>query len=163
MIKFQAYSGIYSMEVRQLLDIPMAKAWEFFSSPENLAKITPEHMGFQITSGTPEKMYTGQIISYKVSPFPGFKTNWVTEITHVSDGKFFVDEQRFGPYQMWHHEHHFQAINNGVMMTDRVSYKLPFGFLGRIAHALFVRKQLKQIFEYREVYLENLFGKEKSS
>ncbi|MEI8112690.1 MAG: SRPBCC family protein [Bacteroidia bacterium] len=159
MIKFQAYSGIYSMEVRQLMNIPMAAAWEFFSSPENLAKITPKHMGFQITSGTPAKMYTGQIISYKVSPFPGFKTSWVTEITHVSEGKFFVDEQRFGPYQMWHHEHHFNAVGNGVMMIDRVSYKLPFGFLGRIAHALFVRKQLKQIFEYRELFLTNLFGK----
>jgi ligand-binding SRPBCC domain-containing protein len=116
-------------------------------------------MGFKITSGTPTKMYSGQIITYKVSPFPGVKTNWVTEITHVSAGSFFVDEQRFGPYRMWHHEHHFEVQNDGVLMTDRVSYKLPLGFLGRIAHLLFVKNQLKQIFEYREIFLEKEFGK----
>jgi ligand-binding SRPBCC domain-containing protein len=104
-------------------------------------------------------MYPGQIITYKVSPFLGIKTNWVTEITHVSEGSFFVDEQRFGPYRMWHHEHHFEVQNDGVLMTDRVSYKLPFGFLARIVHALSVKKQLTQIFEYREAYLKNVFGK----
>lgn len=115
-------------------------------------------MGFIITSGTPAKMYPGQIISYKVAPFPGFKTNWVTEITHVSEGRFFVDEQRFGPYRMWHHEHHFEVHENGVLMTDRVSYKLPFGIFGRIVHALFVEEQLKQIFSYRIAVLEKELG-----
>lgn len=158
MITFRSHSGIYTLEVRQWLNIPLELAWDFFSSPENLAKITPPHMGFKITSGKPEKMYVGQIISYKVAPFPGLKTNWVTEITHVSEGRFFVDEQRFGPYRMWHHEHHFEVGNGKVFMTDRVSYKLPMGFLGRIAHRLFVKKQLEQIFEYREVTLEKLFG-----
>ncbi len=159
MIRFKSHSGIYSLEVTQFLKIPLSEAWDFFSSPGNLAKITPEHMGFEITSGTPAKMYTGQIITYKVSPFPGVKTNWVTEITHVSEGSFFVDEQRFGPYRMWHHEHHFEVQNDGVLMTDRVSYKLPLGFLGRIAHSLLVKNQLKQIFGYREIFLEREFGK----
>jgi len=159
MISIKSHSGIYTLEVKQFVRIPLTEAWDFFSSPGNLCQITPPQMGFLITSGEADKMHTGQIITYKVSPFPGIKTNWVTEITHVSEGSFFVDEQRFGPYRMWHHEHHFEFIDNGVIMTDRVSYKLPFGFLGRIAHALFVRKQLNHIFEYRERCLENMFGK----
>jgi ligand-binding SRPBCC domain-containing protein len=159
MISFKSHSGIYSLEVAQFLKISLTEAWDFFSSPGNLSKITLEHMGFEITSGAPAKMYTGQIITYKVSPFPGVKTNWVTEITHVSEGLFFVDEQRFGPYRMWHHEHHFKEKDDGVLMTDHVSYKLPFGFLGRMAHSLFVKKQLTQIFKHRERCLERMFGK----
>jgi len=159
MIQFKSHSGIYTLEVTQFLEISLSEAWDFFSSPGNLAKITPECMGFEITSGAPAKMYPGQIITYKVSPFPGIKTNWVTEITHVAEGRFFVDEQRFGPYRMWHHEHHFEVQDGGVLMTDRVSYKLSFGFLGRIVHSLFVKNQLKQIFAFREAYLEKMFGK----
>jgi ligand-binding SRPBCC domain-containing protein len=157
MITIKSHSGIYTLEVKQFIGIPIAEAWNFFSSPGNLSKITPERMGFIITSEAAGKMYTGQIITYKVSPFPGFTTNWVTEITHVSEGRFFVDEQRFGPYRMWHHEHHFEVQGNGVLMTDRVSYKLPLGFLGRIAHFIFVKKQLRQIFEYRETFLEQAY------
>lgn len=158
MISFQSHSGIYTLEVKQFLKISLNEAWDFFSSPGNLSKITPEHMGFIITSGTPAKMYTGQIITYKVAPFPGLKTNWVTEITHVTDQSFFVDEQRFGPYRMWHHEHHFEVQGKGVLMTDRVSYKLPFGIFGRIAHGLFVKAQLRQIFEYRIAAMEKKFN-----
>ena len=145
----------------QKLDIELSEAWDFFSSPINLEKITPEHMGFKITSGRPKKMYTGQIISYRVSPLPGIKTNWVTEITHVETNKFFVDEQRFGPYKMWHHEHHFEVQDDGILMTDRVSYKIPFGFLGHIAQALFVKKQLKGIFEHRVKVLDEKFNQKK--
>lgn len=137
--------------------VPMTEAWDFFSSPENLAKITPEHMGFHMTSVITEKIYAGQIITYKVSPIPGIRTRWVTEITHVSEGKYFVDEQRFGPYRMWHHEHHFEAQSGGVLMTDLVSYKLPFGMIGRLAHFIFIRKQLQLIFEFREKSLERYF------
>jgi ligand-binding SRPBCC domain-containing protein len=157
MIKITSHSGIYKLEVSQFIKISLKEAWDFFSSPVNLAKITPPHMGFIITSGKPSKMYPGQIITYKVSPVAGIKTNWVTEITHVSEQSFFVDEQRFGPYRMWHHEHHFEVHGEGVLMTDRVSYKLPLGFLGRIAHFLFVRKQLEHIFNYREQCLDSLF------
>ena len=160
MIRFHSHSGIYSLEVSQFINLPLHEAWEFFSSPGNLSKITPEHLGFEITSGSVGKMYPGQIITYRVSPFPGIKTNWVTEITHVSEGHYFFDEQRFGPYRMWHHEHHFEVQGNGILMTDRVSYKLPFGFLGRIAHSLFVKKQLKQIFSFREACLMKMFGQD---
>jgi len=158
MISIKSHSGIYTLTVTQDVRISLPEAWHFFSSPSNLSKITPVHMGFEITSDVSGIMYQGQIISYKVSPLPGFKTHWVTEITHVSEGKFFVDEQRFGPYRMWHHEHHFEVQDKGVLMTDRVSYKLPFGFLGRFAHFLFVRKQLEQIFIYREKCLDQMFG-----
>lgn len=157
MIRFQSHSGIYTLEVEQFLKLSSAEAWDFFSSPGNLSKITPEHMGFRITSGTPGKMYEGQIITYKVSLFPGIRTNWVTEITQVSEGRYFVDEQRFGPYRMWHHVHLFEEQNGGVLMTDRVSYKLPLGLLGRMAHSLFVKNQLKQIFTFREACLSQIF------
>lgn len=157
MISFKSYSGIYCLEVKQFVKTSITEAWDFFSSPGNLSKITPTHMGFIITSGEPAKMYPGQIISYKVSPFPGFTTNWVTEITQIQEKQFFVDEQRFGPYRMWHHEHHFEVQGNGVLMTDRVSYKLPFGIFGRIAHWVFVKKQLQTIFSFREKCLGHFF------
>ncbi len=159
MVEFKKHSGVYTLSVMQQLPIGLSEAWDFFSSPENLEKITPKHMGFGITSGKPQKMYPGQIISYKVAVLPGIKTNWVTEITHVLDRKFFVDEQRFGPYAMWHHEHHFEEKDGGIFMTDKVTYKIPFGFLGYLAQSLFVKKQLKTIFEYRVKALEELFGK----
>lgn len=154
MITFKSLSGVYLLEARQHLNISMDEAWQFFSSPGNLSLITPSHMGFRITSGTPAAMYPGQIITYKVSPFRGYTTNWVTEITHVSDNIFFVDEQRFGPYKIWHHEHHFEKQGEGIVMTDRVYYRLPFGILGRIMHALFVKRQLAGIFLFREEYLK---------
>ena len=157
MIQFSRHSGIYTLKVMQELPIGLAEAWEFFSSPVNLEKITPKHMGFQITSGVPKAMYQGQIISYRVSPIPGIKTSWVTEITHVVNHQYFVDEQRFGPYSMWHHEHHFEEREGSVLMTDKVSYKIPLGFLGRLAHSLFVKKQLKSIFDYRIKSLEEKF------
>lgn len=157
MIEFSKHSGIYTLTVMQKLPIRLAEAWDFFSSPTNLEKITPPHMGFKITSGKSKEMYPGQIISYIVAALPGIKTNWVTEITHVDDQKFFVDEQRFGPYRMWHHEHHFEEKEGGIVMIDIVSYKIPLGFLGYIAHFLLVKKQLKGIFEYRQKVLDEMF------
>ena len=159
MVTIRKHSGIYTMTVTQQLPISLTEAWDFFSSPKNLEKITPSHMGFRITSGEPERMYTGQIITYRVAPLPGVKTSWVTEITHVEENKFFIDEQRFGPYRMWHHEHRFEEVDGGVLMTDKVSYKIPFGVLGHIAQVLFVKKQLTGIFEYRVKVLDEKFGK----
>jgi ligand-binding SRPBCC domain-containing protein len=159
MVKFSTHSGIHTLHVTQRLPISLENAWEFFSTPGNLAKITPEHMGFMITSKhESEKMYPGQIITYKVYPFKGVSTNWVTEITHVIDQEYFVDEQRFGPYSMWHHEHRFKAIKGGVTMTDRVSYKVPLGILGRIMERLLIRRQLRTIFNYRYEKLIEFFG-----
>lgn len=158
MISFKKHSGIYTLETQQELKLPIDKAWDYFSSPENLSKITPPKMGFMVTSKVDKKAYLGQIITYKVSPIPLVKTNWITEITQVKDKSFFIDEQRFGPYSMWHHEHWFEALPNGnTLMKDKISYKIPFGFLGHIAQQLFIKKQLKMIFNYRFLTLENMF------
>lgn len=138
----------------------MDEAWDFFSSPANLQKITPEKLGFKIVSKHHgEKMYAGQIIEYYVKPLFGIPLYWMTEITHVADKKYFIDEQRFGPYSMWHHQHHFKETPEGIEMTDIVHYKLPFGILGELAHSLFVKKQLKGIFDYRFKVVEDLWGK----
>ncbi len=138
----------------------MDVAWDFFSSPKNLQKITPDHLGFKIISNHHgDKMYAGQIIEYKVKPLLGIPLYWMTEITHVEERKYFIDEQRFGPYSLWHHQHHFIEKNGGVEMTDIVHYKLPLGFLGDIAHGLFVKKQLKKIFDHRYQVVETLFNK----
>lgn len=143
-------SKAYSLKTVQHLPITMEQAWEFFSNPANLQQITPSQLGFSIISSHHrEKMYAGQIIEYTVKPILGIPLYWMTEITHVEDKKYFIDEQRFGPYCLWHHQHHFKEVENGVEMTDIVHYKLPLGILGRIAHGLFVKKQLKEIFDYR--------------
>jgi len=141
------------------LPIDINTAWDFFSSPKNLSKITPSYMGFNITSELKnEKMYPGIIIVYKVRPVLGIPITWVTEITEVSEGKYFIDEQRVGPYKIWHHEHHFREIEGGVEMTDLLYYKLPFGFIGKIINALYVGKKVKRIFEYRTQVLDKMFG-----
>lgn len=153
---------MYRLYKEQFVPISIEEAWDFFSSPKNLKKITPEKMGFKITSKFyKEKMYPGQLISYIVKPILGIPMEWVTEITHVEDHKFFVDEQRFGPYQMWHHEHHFEEVNGGVMMVDIVHYKIPWYMGGALTNAILVRSQLDQIFDYRLKVVEELFGKKK--
>lgn len=150
---------IYQLKTTQKLPISLNNAWDFFSNPENLSKITPDWLNFEITSDLSGKMYAGLIITYKVRPMLNIPQTWVTEITHVNEPNYFVDEQRFGPYKMWHHEHIFEEIpDGGVEMTDIVSYALPFGFLGRIANALFVRRKIESIFKYREIVLSKMFG-----
>ena len=142
------------------MPITIEQAWNFFSRPGNLKDITPPHMGFVIKSKHHgEKMYAGQIIEYIVKPLFGIPLYWMTEITHVADKKYFIDEQRFGPYTLWHHQHHFKEILGGVEMTDIIHYKLPLWFLGDIAKVLFVKKQLQGIFDYRTKKVEEMFGK----
>jgi len=141
------------------MPISLEQAWDFFSKPDNLKEITPSNLGFNIISkhhGT--TMYPGQIIEYTVKPILGIPLYWMTEITHVVDKQFFVDEQRFGPYSLWHHQHHFKAIDGGVEMTDIVHYKLPFWFLGDIAQVIMVKSQLSGIFNHRYKAVEDRFG-----
>lgn len=118
-------------------------------------------MDFIVTSGNqPDaKIYPGMIITYKVSPLWGIKMNWMTEITHVKEKEYFVDEQRFGPFALWHHQHHFNKVKDGVLMADILNYAIPFGFIGRIANRLIVDKQVNEIFNYREKIIRELFGK----
>ncbi|MGF7138915.1 SRPBCC family protein [Roseimarinus sediminis] len=158
MVKITKHSGIYTLEATQRLPMPLHEAWDFFSSPANLARITPPEMGFNITSGNTKKAYEGQIITYKIGILPFVKSNWVTEITRVRENEIFIDEQRFGPYRMWHHEHWFTADGDGTMMFDKVSYKIPFGWLGQLVHALFIKRKLRQIFTFRHHTLRRLFG-----
>ncbi len=149
---------IYRLHTKQNLPISLEKAWDFLSSPQNLKTITPDYMGFNILSGAEKPMYPGQIIQYIVTPVMGIPTRWVTEITHVKDQHYFVDEQRFGPYALWHHKHFLKEIPGGVEMEDIVDYKLPLGFLGQLAHPILVKPKLKEIFEYRNKKLIELFG-----
>ena len=142
----------------QYLDSDIKSVWEFASSPKNLKKITPDYMLFNVTSEIKDKMYPGMIISYQVAPILKLKLNWVTEITHVIENKFFVDEQRIGPYALWHHQHLFEVVDKQVKMTDIVTYKPPFGFIGRLANTLFIKKQIESIFGYRRKKMDQLFN-----
>jgi ligand-binding SRPBCC domain-containing protein len=150
---------VYTLHKKQNLPISVNEAWEFLSSPKNLKIITPDYMGFHILSGADKPMFPGQIIQYIVTPVLGIKTKWVTEITHVKDRTYFVDEQRFGPYDLWHHKHFIKEIEGGVEMEDIVDYKLPMGILGQMIHPLVVKPKLEEIFNYRTKKLEELFGK----
>ncbi len=151
--------GVHAIRETQVLPIPLREAWDFFSRPENLKTITPPHLGFEVLNSPPAAMYAGLMIQYRVRPLFGIPLTWVTEITHVEQEKMFVDEQRIGPYRMWHHEHHFAGSGRETTMTDIVTYVLPFGPLGDFAHALFVKRQLRDIFAFRRAKTEELFGK----
>jgi len=140
----------------------MEQAWKFLSDPKNLKTITPDYMRFEILGGDEKMMYPGQIIKYIVTPVMGIPTKWITEITHVKEGEYFVDEQRFGPYALWHHKHFIKPIKNGIEMEDIIDYKIPFGILGQMAHPIIVKPKLKEIFEYRKKKLSELFGEYKS-
>jgi ligand-binding SRPBCC domain-containing protein len=155
---------IFNLKRTQILPISLQEAWDFFSSPRNLSKITPEHMGFKILymSGG-EKAYAGQIIRYQISILPGINVHWVTEITHVRELVHFIDEQRFGPYALWHHQHHFKEVPGGVEMTDEVNYAIGYGFIGQLAHWFFVGKEVNRIFDYRFMVLDQHFKITKSA
>ena len=151
---------VYQFYREQVIPASRAEVWDFISCPENLKKITPPEMGFDITSShLSEKMYPGMIISYKVKPLPGIKTNWVTEITQVREGEYFVDEQRVGPYRIWHHQHILDDHEEGILMKDLITYLPPLGLLGAIANRLVIRGKLEEIFAFREKAVIDIFGK----
>lgn len=149
---------IYTKIETQKLPITVSVAWEFLSNPKNLKVITPPHMGFVTLSGDEKPMFAGQMIQYIVTPIFGIKTKWVTEITHLVPSKYFVDEQRFGPYALWHHKHFINEIPGGVEMEDIIDYKLPMGILGQLVHPFIVKPKLDEIFEFRRKKLMELFG-----
>jgi ligand-binding SRPBCC domain-containing protein len=151
--------AFYQFQKQQKVNANITELWEFISSPRNLKEITPEYMGFDITThNLPEKMYPGMVISYTVRPLFGIKTTWVTEITQVEEKKYFVDEQRVGPYSLWHHQHIIEPIEGGVLMTDIVSYQPPFGILGALANSLIIKTKLNEIFNFRTSAIENRYG-----
>lgn len=151
-------SKIHVIKEVQQLPVSVEQAWSFFSSPHNLKKLTPAKLGLKITSAVDaEEIYAGQIITYTVKPLFGMPMFWMTEITHLERNKLFVDEQRKGPYALWHHEHHFKAVDGGTEMTDIVHYKIPFGVFGALGTPI-VKSELKKIFEYRQRQIKRLFG-----
>jgi ligand-binding SRPBCC domain-containing protein len=151
---------VYSLRTVQKIPVSLEKAWDFFSHPANLAELTPAYLNLKFTNQLfGEEMYPGQVITYNVKPLLGIPMFWMTEITHVDHHRYFVDEQRTGPYRIWHHQHHFRSIDGGVDMTDIVHYQPPLGWLGGIANTLLIRKQLSEIFDYRFRRVEELFGK----
>lgn len=149
---------MYSLRAKQFIKSDLVTVWDFISSPENLARITPAYMDFRIvTDSAKDGMYAGQIIEYRIRPMAGLKLRWITEITHVRSKEYFVDEQRFGPYRFWHHQHFLKEVPGGVEMEDLVHYKIPYGIVGRLLHFFIIEKQLRNIFEYRRTALDKLF------
>ena len=152
--------AIYKMIRKQVIPADIATLWDFFKDPSNLTAITPSYMNFVIkTMDTSDDIYAGQMITYSVAPIAKIPLFWMTEITAVEKHRYFIDEQRRGPYKMWHHQHHFREVPGGVEMTDIVHYKLPLWILGDVAHSLFVKSQLKGIFDHRYEVTERLFNK----
>ncbi len=148
---------MHTLHEKQFLPVTPQVAWEFLSDPANLSRITPPDMGFETLSGDDRSIFPGQVIVYNVRPMFGIKVRWVTEITHVIPGHYFVDEQRFGPYAFWHHKHFIREVDGGVEMEDLIHYKLPMGFLGRRLHGWIVRPKLEKIFGYRRTVLDQMF------
>jgi ligand-binding SRPBCC domain-containing protein len=152
---------IYTLHKKQNLPISLEEAWNFLSNPKNLKIITPDYMSFDIITKTDRPLYTGQILQYIVTPLLGIKTKWVSEITHIEDKKYFVDEQLYGPYSLWHHKHFIKEIDGGVEMEDIIDYKIPLGILGQLVHPFLVKPKLEEIFSYRQKKLIELFGEYK--
>lgn len=152
---------VYTLKKTTLLKSSPELVWDYFSTPLNLNDITPPNMSFEIlTDLRGVKMYAGMVIHYKVRPFMNIPMKWTTEITHCTEGKYFVDEQRFGPYAFWHHQHIFETTEDGVLMTDIVSYAVGYGILGRIMNFIYIRKKLEDIFSFRELHVQRKFNAE---
>ncbi len=144
---------------QQYIPRPLDEVWAFFAHPQNLNAVTPEDVRFEILSPVEGvEMYPGMIIQYRISPFMGIQFDWVTEITHIREKKFFIDDQRVGPYALWHHQHHFEARDGGTLMTDILHYQVPYGPIGSLADALFVGRQVDKIFAFRERVIAQRFG-----
>lgn len=148
---------IYVMHREQFIPVPLERVWTYFATPRNLNEMTPPDMDFEFVAGGDDPMYAGQVIEYKVAIMPGVRVRWLTEITHVCEGEMFIDEQRLGPYRLWIHEHRFRPEGSGVHMTDHVTYVLPFGLVGDLVHALFIRRRLEGIFDFRRQKVAELF------
>lgn len=149
---------LYRLHYRQRFPVSPERAWTFFSDPANLRRITPAWLDFRLTGEFPTAVYPGLIVTYRIRPLAGIPVDWVTEITHVIEGTLFVDEQLFGPYRFWQHQHHFRSIPPGVEVEDLVWYALPFGSLGRLMHRLFIRRRLEAIFAFRRRVLGEILG-----
>ena len=149
---------LYTVHKKQKLPISINEAWAFLSDSSNLSLLTPKEMNFTIISKDQKPMYAGQVIQYSVTPIAGVKTKWISEITHLKKGNYFIDVQLFGPYSFWHHKHFIKEIEGGVIMEDVIHYKPPFGFVGVLLNFLFINSKLNSIFKHRELELIKTFG-----
>jgi ligand-binding SRPBCC domain-containing protein len=149
---------LYTLERSQVICASLTDVWQFFSDPHNLARLTPPELNLVVPADTPHEVRPGMIITYRIRALAGIPATWVTEITQVIDNQLFIDEQRFGPYRFWHHQHHFIETNEGIEVRDIVHYSVPFGPLGKLVHAMVVKARLKKIFEYRVDAIRSEFG-----
>jgi len=151
--------GLYTLYAKQKVATEIDLIWDFFRKPSNLNKLTPDDVEFKIISGKSDDFYEGKMISYKIKPFKMINFNWLTEISQIKEGSYFVDNQIFGPYKMWHHEHHFKSNDDGTTdIIDKVKYKVPFYILGKLIHKIFIRKKLFKIFMFRQNKINELFN-----
>jgi ligand-binding SRPBCC domain-containing protein len=148
---------VYQLRRQQFVAGNPGQVWDFFATPANLDRLTSPHLRFRMVGDVAPRMYAGQMIEYRVGIVPGWSARWVTEITHVREGEYFVDEQRIGPYRLWHHEHHFAPAAGGVTMIDRVTYDPGWGWLGAGAHAVWIERKLAEIFDFRAAQIARLF------
>ena len=156
---FKHEGGLYTLYAKQRVNKKVDILWDFFRKPSNINSLTPPDFHFKIKSGQSDEFYEGKIISYKIKPFKLVTLNWVTEISKVEKESYFIDNQIYGPYKLWHHEHHFKSNTDGTTeIIDKVKYKVPFYILGRLAHKLFIRKKLFNIFMFRQKQINNLFN-----
>lgn len=149
---------IYTLHKTQKLPITVDEAWAFLCNPANLSKLTPPKMNMTIISMEDRPIYAGQVLQYSVTPLPGFKTKWISEITQFKDRDYFVDVQLYGPYSFWHHKHFIRAIEGGVEMEDLIHYKVPLGWLGQLVQPIIVKPKLEDVFNFRKTQLEAIFG-----
>ncbi|WP_010181664.1 SRPBCC family protein [Aquimarina agarilytica] len=148
----------YKLEAEIELPISIEKAWDFFSNPNNLTKIMPKSMKFEVIEGASLPLFPGQVIQYTVTPLAFFKTTWLSEINHIKKPHFFVDTQLEGPYKLWHHKHFLKETSNGTLITDVIHYQVPFGIIGRLLHPIIIKPKLDKIFEYRTKNITSLFN-----
>ncbi len=149
---------IHRLTRQQVVPAPLGEVWAYFATPKNLNEMTPPNMHFEIVHGGEVTMFQGQLIEYRVQFMPMLKSRWLTEIAHVENEAYFVDEQRIGPYRFWYHEHRFEAVTGGTRIHDQITYALPFGPLGDLVHAIWVGPRLHSVFDFRRDKIEELFG-----
>jgi ligand-binding SRPBCC domain-containing protein len=150
-------SHLRTLEREKWIPRPLEEVFYFFGDAENLEKITPPWLNFRILTSRPIQMTVGAKIVYQMR-LHGVLMRWTSEILEWKPPFGFVDVQLKGPYRLWHHSHSFTKQHNGTLMKDLVRYELPFGWLGRIAHALTVRKNLDEIFDYRFRAISEIFA-----
>ena len=152
--------GYYQKKSEQIIKTDINTLWNFISDPSNLKKITPTNLGFKMVNSSHNVLTEGMVIGYKITPVLNINTKWVTEISHVKHKEVFVDQQIYGPYKLWHHQHIFKVIDEqSVSMIDIITYALPFGIIGDIVNYLFVQNKIKKIFDYRTIALNKIFNK----